>query len=115
MRRVYQSDDLQCVGTEDEVRRYEYNQKNPLHARLENVRQCYNVRVLLEKYPETTSGFWEIRGEDTNCDLGWHNHQPYIATVEGTLLQAMKYAAQSPDFFGWGTGGSIQKIEVVKF
>lgn len=114
MRRVYQSDDLQCLGTEDEVRWYEYNQKNPLHVRLENVRHCYSVRTLLEKYPENTSGFWEIRGEDPNCDLGDYHRQPYIATVRGSLLKAMEYAAQSPQFFGGGAGGLIQKIDVLE-
>lgn len=69
---------------------------------------------LLKKYPQDTVGIWRIEGEDPNCDLGGQHGNPYLKTVEGSYDDAVMYALTLPGFIGWGYGGNITKVEVVK-
>jgi len=62
---------------------------------------------LLKDYPAETVGTWEIRGEDPNCDLGGHHHEPRLETVTGTYKNVVEYALTLPNFFTWGGGGRI--------
>ena len=114
MKQVWTSDDGCMIGSKQAVSDYEYQQKNPLATAIKKVEECWSVRTLLESTPRSTVGSWEIREEDPNCDFGGHHHQPYMATVSGTLSQAIEYAAKSNRFFGWGAGGSIKKIDIIK-
>lgn len=66
---------------------------------------------LLERYPANTQGTWEIRGEDPNCDLGGYHHEPKLEVVTGTYKNVVEYALTLPNFFGWGSGGSIVRID----
>ena len=69
---------------------------------------------LLKKHSLQEYGVWQIHGEDSNADLGGHHSNPYLATVEGSLYNAIKYAIALPRFYIWGHGGEIKKIEVKK-
>lgn len=60
------------------------------------------------------NGTWQIFGEDPNCDFGGPHHEPLIATVQGTYESAVEYALGLPNFFTWGGGGKVRKVEVVK-
>lgn len=55
-------------------------------------------------------GVWKIYGEDDNADFSGPHHQPKLATVEGTLEQAIRYAVAHKDYFSWGAGGEIQPL-----
>lgn len=114
MKQVWQSDDGKKIGSKEEINDYEWQLKNPLSAAVAKVESTYSVHNLLTKHKRTEQGTWEIRGEDHNCDFGGSHHQPYIATVSGTLKQAIEYASKSAEFFTWGGGGSINKINIVK-
>jgi hypothetical protein len=64
--------------------------------------------------PMSHEGIWRICGEDPNCDFGGSHHNPYLATVEGTLEEAIEYAVELPRFWTWGRGGTIDLIDIVK-
>ena len=66
---------------------------------------------LLKEYSPNTTGTWEIRGEDPNCDLGGHHHEPKLETVTGTYKNVVEYALTLPNFFSWGGGGRIIKVD----
>lgn len=75
----------------------------------ENVR-----RRLLEAHHANEQGTWRIRGEDPNCDLGGHHHQPELDIVTGTYINVVEYALGLSGFFSWGGGGDIEKITSTK-
>lgn len=68
----------------------------------------------LKEYDMEDEGIWEVRGEDSNCDLGGHHHNPYLFTAEGTLIDVIKKAVHTKGFWAWGAGGEIKKIEIEK-
>lgn len=65
---------------------------------------------LLEAHPANEFGTWRILGEDPNCDLGGHHHEPELETVSGTYANVVEYAITLQGFFQWGSGGRIVKI-----
>lgn len=70
---------------------------------------------LLEKYPDLkTFGIWHIYGEDPNCDLGGHHHEPFLGTYKGTLQKVLEAAFANPRFYTWGGGGRIEKISIAE-
>jgi hypothetical protein len=69
---------------------------------------------LMELHATSDEGIWSIHGEDPNCDLGGSHVEPHIETVEGRYGDIVDYALSLPDFFNWGHGGSIRKIEIKK-
>lgn len=72
----------------------------------------YTGKSLLEKYRLSTPGIWRIIGEgepDFNAGPG-----PVLGYLKGTLEQAIRYAVVQPRWFNWGSGGSIDKIEVIE-
>jgi hypothetical protein len=66
---------------------------------------------LLKEYSPNTQGTWEIRGEDPNCDLGGHHHEPKLEVVTGTYKNVVEYALTLPNFFQWGSGGRIIRMD----
>lgn len=68
---------------------------------------------LLKKYQKTERGTWHIVGEDPNADFGGFHHKPHIGYVTGTLEEVVYLAVQSPKFYSWGSGGNIERIEVL--
>lgn len=64
---------------------------------------------LLRAYAPDEPGVWKILGEDPNCDLGGHHHQPELEIITGTYKNVVDYALKLPQFFTWGGGGNIKK------
>lgn len=75
---------------------------------------CYSGVELLKKHSLDEYGIWKINGEDPNCDFGGSHHSPHIATLEGTLRDVIHQAVVMPQFWQWGAGGDITKLEVKK-
>lgn len=69
----------------------------------------WNGKRLLEKHSLDEEGVWRVRGEDPNCDMGGHHHQPELGIFEGCLRDIIGYAVHLPDFWTWGGGGSIDR------
>jgi hypothetical protein len=65
-------------------------------------------RLLAGRNPDE-QGVWDIHGEDPNCDLGGHHHEPFLETVSGTYRNVVEYAIGLRGFFNWGSGGSIKR------
>ena len=78
------------------------------------IRSSYSGKKLLEKHTLSEYGMWRIKGEDPNCDLGGHHYQPDLGTVEGYLEDVIKHAVALPEFYTWGAGGDITKVNVKK-
>ena len=74
----------------------------------------YSGKKLLAKHSLNEVGTWRIRGEDPNCDFGGAHYQPELGTVEGRLEDVIRYAVKLPDFYTWGNGGDILKVEIRK-
>ncbi len=73
----------------------------------------YSGRKLLEQHRLDETGFWQIQGEDPNCDLGGYHHQPDLGVVEGKLEDVIRYAVNLRSFWTWGAGGEIRKISPI--
>lgn len=71
----------------------------------------YSGKELIKKHSLDEEGVWEVRGEDPNCDLGGHHHQPLLGYFEGTLEQVLLKAVNLSGFYSWGGGGDIKKVE----
>lgn len=67
---------------------------------------------LLSEHNLNEAGVWEILGEDPNCDLSGHHHQPQLAIVEGTLAQAIVCGVNLKGFWQWGAGGNFRKYKI---
>jgi len=69
---------------------------------------------LKAQHPNNPFGFWEIRGEDSNCDFGGYHHEPLLTRVESDYFDAVELALSLDGFFSWGAGGSIKQVEFAK-
>lgn len=74
----------------------------------------YAGKHLLKEHFLTEEGVWSIYGEDPNCDYSGYHSQPYLKTVQGTLKNVILHAVILPNFWTWGAGGEISKIEIGK-
>ena len=72
----------------------------------------YNGRKLFQKYKLDEEGTWEIYGEDPNCDFGGSHHTPHLGTFQGKLSSVLEIAVNLSDFYFWGGGGEIRKIQI---
>lgn len=70
------------------------------------------VRERLKKHRDLGEiAFWLILGEDTNPDFsGSHNQKP-LRVIYGPYGEVVDIAINTPNFFCWGYGGSIEYIE----
>lgn len=68
-----------------------------------------------EKKPTpTTYGIWEVRGADSNCDLGGSHYTPLIGHYQGTFQDVYDLALTKPSTRGWGGfEASITLLNVV--
>jgi hypothetical protein len=78
--------------------------------RLQQFQNTYSYEELVKKYPLSTEGLWEVRGEDPNCDLGGSHYQPILFTVSGILEDVIEASVDQPNFWTWGSGGSFRLI-----
>lgn len=72
----------------------------------------YVINKLKQKHNPHELGYWEVRGEDPNCDFGGSHHQPFLGIVHGYYKQALEAAINMPRFWQWGAGGDIRPIKV---
>ena len=72
----------------------------------------YAGRELLKKHSLDDEGYWKILGEDPNCDMGGHHHQPDLGTYYGTLKKVLEIAVQHSNWAAWGGGGNIVKVNI---
>lgn len=77
---------------------------------LEQYKNTYSYKNLLQKHNLSESGLWKVRGEDPNCDFGGHHYQPELGTFEGKLEDVIAYAVTLKGFWQWGAGGDISKV-----
>lgn len=68
----------------------------------------HSGKRLLSKHSLEDHGLWRVRGEDPNCDIGGHHHEPELGIFEGKLRDVIAYAVELPGWFQWGSGGSIE-------
>jgi hypothetical protein len=81
--------------------------------KLDRIEKYLRNRHKSDIYPLNEEGIWEVRGEDPNCDLGGHHHEPLIGHFKGKFKNVLEYAVSHKDWFVWGIGGSIKKINVI--
>lgn len=79
-------------------------------TKLEQYRNSYSYRELVNKHKLDEHGLWNVRGEDSNCDLGGAHYMPDLGTFEGKLEDIIAYAVQLTGFWSWGAGGDIKKV-----
>ena len=75
-------------------------------------KNCYSGKQLLRSHSLSESGIWEVFGEDPNCDMGGHHHEPYLGKFSGTLEDVIRHAVTMSGFWQWGGGGRIRRSDV---
>ena len=76
-------------------------------SKVDDYFKTYSGRQLRETYSLNTTGLWQIKGEDPNCDFGGNHYQPDLGIVEGKLSDVLDYAVNLPQFWTWGWGGEL--------
>ncbi len=84
-----------------------------IDAKINDYLDSYYGRQLVEAHTLDEYGLWEVKGEDPNCDFGGVHIQPKLGIVQGTLKQALVYALNHPNFYTWGSGGKIEKVNII--
>ncbi len=82
--------------------------------KIERFLSTYSGKALLEKHSLSDTGIWNVRGEDPNCDMGGHHHQPDLGTFDGKLSDIISMAVDMPSFWSWGAGGDIRPVSIKK-
>lgn len=59
-------------------------------------------------------GFWQLNGEDPNCDMCGPHSRPNLGVFQGTLSDAIDHAVDLPNFCTWGGGGFIARANVAR-
>lgn len=57
-------------------------------------------------------GIFRVRGEDSNPDFRGSHYQPELGVFRGKFEDVASYAVELPGFWVWGSGGSIEEIEI---
>lgn len=116
MKTAFQSNDGKTYDTEIDALRAD----EAFRAKSDHVfhfSRTWSGKRVLEKHSLSETGVWRVEGEDPNCDMGGHHHNPFLGYFEGTLEQVINKAYTLPHWFSWGGGGNIIKAgpeEVVK-
>ena len=77
-----------------ELDRAEPDDREPAMAKedpIERWKNSYSGRDLLAKHGLDDEGIWRAYGEDPNCDMGGHHHQPLLGTFQGRLRDVAAY------------------------
>ncbi len=69
----------------------------------------FSGKQLLAKNAVLDYGVWEITGEQTDRET-----PPHLGYVEGVLEDVIDYAIALPNFWSWGSGGSIKRLDIKK-
>jgi hypothetical protein len=81
---------------------------------LDRFKKTFSYKSLTLTHDLQEVGFWNVRGEDANADMGGSHYMPDLGTYEGKLEDVLAYAVLLPRFWTWGGGGDITKVEVIK-
>lgn len=111
---VYVAVDGKEYNTESEAEQANNKIIKERNIKFVNYLNGYDGQELVKKYTLDSYGIWKIEGEDPNADFGGHHNPPFLGIVEGKLNDVIEYAVTLPNFWSWGAGGSIKKIDVVK-
>lgn len=67
-----------------------------------------------KKYPIPLDkvGIFRVKGEDPNPAFVGSHHQPDLGVFRGKFEDVAEYAVEIPDFWVWGSGGSIEEIKI---
>ena len=76
--------------------------------------KTYSGNKLLKEHSLDEEGTWHVFGEDPNCDMGGHHHEPDLGYIEGSLRDVITAAVNIPCFWTWGGGGRIIREETPK-
>lgn len=108
--------DNQIAKLQAEKEKLEKIEKIPEVERKINdyLKRTYSGKRLLERHSLEEKGLWKVKGEDPNCDMGGFHHQPELGIIEGTIKEALEYAIQHQNFYTWGGGGDIEKVNIIK-
>lgn len=81
-------------------------------TKFEEYTRTNGFKRLIEEHKSLgTRGVWEIRGEDSNCDMGGSHHMPLLEVVSGRLQDVIEYGVHLQRFWTWGSGGEFRKRE----
>jgi hypothetical protein len=72
------------------------------------IQNTYQGKELLKNYSLDDHGVWLVFGEDVNADYSGHHHSPFLGAFSGILRDVVAYAVDTPEFWSWGSGGSIK-------
>lgn len=91
--------------------------KSKLSEKISDFLSRSAAKELLKNHKLNEVGYWKVLGEDPNCDMGGHHHQPQLGIFEGRLEDIIAYAVEMDGFWQWGSGGNIvlyQQPEIIK-
>ena len=114
MKTKFIAEDGREFDNEDSCLDYENSLKNTVEYRVNEWLKSHTGRRISDSHSLSDYGFWRVLGEDGNADFHGGRKIPYLGTFEGTLKSVIKHAVQLPRFYSWGSGGTIEKIEVIK-
>lgn len=112
-KRVYQTSDNLTFETEQAAIDHEKGLEKLQNELVQKFYSGYSAKEL-KKYASNEYGIWEVRGEDSNCDMGGSHYTPLLGYFEGKLSDVVKHAVGLPKFWQWGAGGEVKKIEPIK-
>lgn len=112
---VWKTQDGKIFDTPEVAEAHELREQAKVVDPYQDYCDTYFGRKLFAEYKPDEVGIWEVRGEDPNCDFGGSHHNPYLFTAQGRLEDVVKKAVVHKDFWQWGSGGKIRKIEVQNF
>ena len=114
MKILYVASDGKQFDSEKDARQHEFVLKSALDDKFQKFLNRNAGKELLKKHSLDEFGIWEVRGEDPNADLHGHHHNPYLFTAKGRLINVIKKAIITDNFWSWGGGGQIKKIVIIE-
>ena len=116
MKKIYQANDGKEFENEGDCLNHEHQLRNkPKQKKLRGdfLSRC-GGKDLLKKHSLEEEGFWQIYGEDPDCDFSGPHIQPNLGVIQGKLDDVINKAVIMKGFWNWGYGGDIKKISVEK-
>lgn len=114
IKQVWQTEDGKVFENYHDAEKHVVDENGKKEKLYQDFLSRYNGKELLKKHSLFETGLWEVKGEDENADLFGSHHQPYLGTLEGRLEDVIREAVTMSQFWSWGAGGSIRKVEIKK-
>lgn len=77
----------------------------------------FGQNLRYSEYSSTDGGdtVYAVYGEDPNCDMGGHHHNPFLGNYEGTFVEVLEHVANNVSgFYQWGGGGHIKPVSLLQ-